>query len=157
MRDDVKDLFNDLLLHLDSRKKLLNLLLENEKATADFLKNRNDAEDDILIIIETQTSLIDEINIEDYNISQIKDEINRKYNFDMNKVFREGFHTSEFLIMKYRNEILLHEVIINRIIALKKQNLIFMEKKQKDLKTDIIELERMNKLKIVIPKDLQHS
>ena len=155
MRDDVKDLFNNLLKHLDSKKILLNNLLENEKSASDLLKYRNDAEDDLLRIIEDETASIDEINIIDYDISQIKDEINRRYSIDFDKIFKKNYYTSEPEIINYKDEVLLHEDILNRIIILKKQNNILMENDQEDLKIQIDELERMSKLKIINSKDLQ--
>lgn len=155
MRDDVKDLFDDLLLLLSSRKMFLNSLLENEKSIAILLKSSNDNDEEILKIIEKQSSLIDEINIKDYHISQIKDEINRKYNIDFARIFIEGYSTSESLIMKFRSEVLLHEVMTNRITSLKKQNNYTMEKRQEVLRRDIYELERMRRLKMIFPKDPQ--
>jgi len=155
LRDDVKDLFNNLLKHLDSKKILLNNLLENEKSASDLLKYRNDAEDDLLRIIEDETASIDEINIIDYDISQIKDEINRRYSIDFDKIFKKNYYTSEPEIINYKDEVLLHEDILNRIIILKKQNNILMENDQEDLKIQIDELERMSKLKIINSKDLQ--
>ena len=157
MRDDVKTLFTDLLKYLDSKKILLNTLLENENSASDLIKNRNDAEDDILKIIENETALIDEINVADYSISMLKDEISRKYNFDFNKVFRSNYCTSEELIMEFRNKVLLHKEIISEIIVLKKKNNFSMIKNQKDLEVQISELERMGKIDIIFPKGLQSS
>lgn len=157
MRDDVKTLFTDLLKYLDSKKILLNTLLENENSASDLIKNRNDAEDDILKIIENETALIDEINVADYSISMLKDEISRKYNFDFNKVFRSNYCTSEEIIMDFRNKVLLHKKIISEIIVLKKKNNFLMNKNQKDLEVQISELERMGKIEIIFPKGLQSS
>jgi len=157
LRDDVKTLFTDLLKYLDSKKILLNTLLENENSASDLIKNRNDAEDDILKIIENETALIDEINVADYSISMLKDEISRKYNFDFNKVFRSNYCTSEEIIMDFRNKVLLHKKIISEIIVLKKKNNFLMNKNQKDLEVQISELERMGKIEIIFPKGLQSS
>jgi hypothetical protein len=157
LRDDVKALFADLQKHLDSKKILLNSLLKNEKSASDLIKNRNDAEDALLKIIEYATDLIDEINIEDYNISKIKDEISRRYGLDFNKIFRNDFYTSENEIMSFKNEVLLQEEIIIKIIVLKKRNNFLMNKNQDDLRTQISELERMRRIEIIIPKDLQSS
>ncbi len=157
MRDDVKDLFCDLLCRLESKTKLLYDLLQNEKSASDLIKNRNDAEDKILEIIESETALIDEINAEDFNISQIRDEITRKYRFDFNKLCRKDYSTSETEILHYMKEVNLHETIIDEILSLKKQNNIRMENTRDDLQIQISELERMSRIKIVLPKDLRSS
>ncbi len=157
MRDDVKRLFYNLLELLESKKKLLLSLLENEKSASDLLKNRNDAEDDILKIIENETSLIEEINIIDYEISKIKDEISRRYAFNFDQIFRKDYITSEAEIMNFRNEVHYQQKIINEIIILKKENNSTMNKTQKDLELQISELERMGRIKIVFPKDLRSS
>jgi hypothetical protein len=157
LRDDVKVFFYDLQKLLESKQRLLNSLLENEKSASDLIKNRNDAEDDILKIIENETALIEEINIIDYDISKIKDEITRRYAFDFNKLFRKDYITSEAEIMNFRNEVLFHKKIINEIVALKKENNSTMNKSHKDLELQISELERMGRIKIVFPKDLRSS
>lgn len=155
MRDDVKALFDDLLKHLDLKTILLNSFLESEKSASDLIKYRNDAEDDILKIIENESRLIDEINLEDYNISQIKDLIIRKYSFDFDRIFKDGFNTSEPEIIDYKNKIIQQKKIIEYILILKKRNNLSMDNTQADLQTQISELERMSKFKIVFPKDLQ--
>jgi len=157
LRDDVRDLFSDLVCRLKSKTKLLYNLLENEKSASDLIKNRNDAEDEILEIIESETALIDEINVEDFYISQIRDEITRRYSFDFNRLFRKDYSTNDAEIINYRNEILLHDTIIDEVLSLKKQNNIKMESTRDDFQIQISELERMRKIKIIFPKDPQSS
>jgi len=157
LRVDVKDLFDLLLLHLDSKTILLRSLLENEKSASDLIKNRYDAEDELLKIIENETSLIDEINVLDFYISRARDEIIRKYGFDFNKIFADNYRTSETEIINYKKLFLLHHKLLHEIVELKKQNNLMMEKFQEDVKLQIFELERMSKLEIILPKDLQSS
>ena len=155
MRDDVKDLFCDLLNGLQSKSALLNSLLVKEQALSELIKSSNDEEDEILNIINSEAALIDEINAADYNISQIRDEIIRNYRFDFNKILNKKFKTENTEIIKYRNSVLIHEDIMNEIISYKKQNNLKMEAYQQDLQTQISELERMSKIKIIYPKDLR--
>lgn len=153
MRDDVRGLFCDLLNCLESKTALLNSLLAKEKALSDLIKNCNDEEDEIVNIINSEAVLIDEINAADYNISQIRDEIIRNYRFDFNKILNKNFKTENTEIINYRNSVLLHEDIMNEIISCKKQNNFKMKIYQNDLQTQISELERMSKIKIIYPKD----
>ncbi len=157
MRGDLKDLFTNLMARLDSKKLLLNSLLENEKSASDLIKNRNDAEDNILKIIENETDIIEEINVFDYYISQTKDEISRRYNLDFDKLFRKEYQTPEIEFLNYRNEIILHRTILDEIIVLKKKNNLLMDNSLKDLEIQISELERLDRIQMIIPKDLQSS
>jgi hypothetical protein len=156
LRDDIKSLFIALLKHLDLKKELLHSLLEKEKSISYLIKHNSDIEDDVKKIIEDENYLIDEINVEDYNISQIRDEITHKFSFDFNKIFVKGYFTSEDKIIDYKNEILLHEKIIKDLIKLKKDNNKSLEKYTHDLKVQIWELESIERLRFVI-KDLQSS
>lgn len=157
MRGDVKNLFEDLVKNLELKTKLLNSLLENEKTASDLLKNRYDAEDDILKITDYESALIDEINAEDFHISQMRDEIIRKYRFDFTKIFKTEFNTTNSEILNYKKEIQIHEDILDKILFLKKQNIVQMEIGQNDLNQQVTELERIGKIKIVFPKDLRSS
>ena len=155
LRDDVKVLFNKILENLDLKRILLNSFLKDEKSASDLIKNRNDADDEILKIIEHENDLIDEINTADFNISQIKDELLRRYRFDLDQISKRDHDTSKPEIIKYINEVSIQRDMVNEIIELKKQNNRFMETDQKDLKNQINELERMGKFEIIYPKDLQ--
>ncbi|PKL18999.1 MAG: hypothetical protein CVV49_03115 [Spirochaetae bacterium HGW-Spirochaetae-5] len=155
MRDDVRDLFCGLLNGLESKTALLNSLLVKEKALSELIKSSNDEDDEILNIINSAAALIDEINAADYSISQIRDEIIRKYRFDFNKILNKNFKTENTEIINYRNSVLLHEDLMNEIISYKKQNNLKMEAYQQDLQVQISELERMSKIKIIYPKDLR--
>jgi hypothetical protein len=157
LRDDIKDLFDGLFKLLDSKKNLLNNLLENEKSASDLIKYRNDAEDDLLKIIEHETEIIEKINVEDFNISQIRDQISRRYSLDFDKILNKDYSTSEKEILDYRNEILQHHNLISEIIILKKENSSSMNKTRNDLEVQISELERMGRLKIIYPKGLRSS
>lgn len=157
MRDDLKDLFDDLLKHLDSKKILLNTLLDNEKSASDLIKYRNDAEDDLLKIIEHEAEIIERINVEDYNISQIRDQISRRYTLNFDQISNADYCTSEKEILNYRNEILQHQNLVSEIIILKKENNSSMNKTRNDLELQISELERMGRMKIIYPKDLRSS
>jgi len=157
LRGDVKNLFEDLVKNLELKTKLLNSLLENEKTASDLLKNRYDAEDDILKITDYESALIDEINAEDFHISQMRDEIIRKYRFDFTKIFKTEFNTTNSEILNYKKEIQIHEDILDKILFLKKQNIVQMEIGQNDLNQQVTELERIGKIKIVFPKDLRSS
>lgn len=157
MRDDVKDIFNNLLKHLESKKLLLNSILQKEKTASDLIKNRNDAEDEILKIIESESELIEEIDVEDFNISRIKDELFRKYKLDFNKVLHDKHFSKDQVIIKLNREFSLLDETLNEIINLKKQNNTRMDSNQKDLELQISELERMDRLILKLPKDLQSS
>ncbi len=155
MRDDVKGLFCDLVNCLESKTALLKKLLVKEKDLSDLIKNSHDEEEEILNIINSAAELIEQINSADFNISEIRDKIIRNYRFDFNKVLKKNFTSENSEIINYRNSVLLHEDIMNEIISYKKQNNLKMGTSQKDLQTQISELERMSKIRIVYPKDLR--
>jgi len=157
LRDDVKERFDTLISLLDSKTKLLQLLLVNEKSVSDLIKNENGTEDEILKITEYQWELIESIELEDYNISRLTDEITGKYKLDFNKILSAGCSQSETEFTIYKNEILLHRNIINEIIDLKSRNNALVDTSQDDLKVQIAELERIGKLRLILPKDLQSS
>jgi len=154
LRDDIKSLFIDLLKHLNLKRELLQSLLEKEKSVSHLIKYKNDIEDNVKKIIEDENCLIDEINVEDYNISQVRDEITSKCGFDFNKIFIKSYKPPEDEIRDYKNEILFHDKIINELIKIKKENNNNLEKYADDLKVQIWELESIERLKFVI-KDLQ--
>jgi hypothetical protein len=164
LRDDIKSLFTDLLNRLDLKKELLHSLLEKEKTIFFLIKDsndrkndcKNDIEESVKKIIEDENDLIEEINVEDYNIAQIRDEIRRKYSFGFDKIFAKGYTTSEAEIIDYKNEILLHEGIIKELVKLKKDNNDRLEKYADDLNVQICELAGIERLRYVI-KDLQSS
>ena len=156
MRDDIKTLFTDLIKHLNLKKELLHTLLEKEKTISSLLKYNNETEDDVKKIIEDENYIIDEINVEDYNISHIRDEITRRYGFDFKKIFIKGYKSAEDEIIDYKNEILIQEQIISDMIKLKKENNNNLENYADDLKVQIEELAGIERLRYVI-KDLQSS
>lgn len=164
LRDDIKSLFTDLLNRLDLKKELLHSLLEKEKTIFFLIKEsndrkndcKNDIEESVKKIIEDENDLIEEINVEDYNIAQIREEIRRKYSFGFDKIFLKGYTTSEAEIIDYKNKILLHEGIIKELVKLKKDNNDRMEKYAADLNVQICELAGIERLRYVI-KDLQSS
>jgi SMC interacting uncharacterized protein involved in chromosome segregation len=157
LRDDVKDLFSDLISSLEFKRKLLNTLLEKEKALSDLIKSNNDTEDDILKIIDSVSALIDGINAIDYNISQLRDEITRKFRLDFDKISRQDHISEKVEFINYRKLINHNKDIIDQIISSRKQNNIKMESAKKELQNQISELERMSKIQIIYPKDLQSS
>ncbi|MCL1833575.1 MAG: hypothetical protein FWG49_03640 [Leptospirales bacterium] len=164
LRDDIKSLFTDLLNRLDLKKELLHSLLEKEKTIFFLIKDsndrkndcKNDIEESVKKIIEDENDLIEEINVEDYNIAQIREEIRRKYSFGFDKIFAKNYTTSEVEIIDYKNKILLHEGIIKELVKLKKDNNDRMEKYAADLNVQICELAGIERLRYVI-KDLQSS
>jgi len=156
LRDDIKSLFTGLLKHLDLKKELLLLFLEKEKAISSIIKHKNDMEAGVKKIIEDENCLIDEINVEDYNISRIKDEVSRKSGFDFNKVLAKDYKSSEHEIINYKKEILLHEQIMGELIKIKNENNKYLEKYTDDLKLQVSELESIERLRFVI-KDLRSS
>jgi hypothetical protein len=150
LRDDVKSLFIDLLKRLNLKKELMHSILEKEKTISSLIKYKTHIEDNVKKIIEDENHLIDEINVEDYNISQIRDAITRKYGFDFNKIFVKGYKSTEEEISDYKKEILLHERIINELVKIKTENNKNLEAYADDLNVQIWELENIERLKFVI-------
>jgi hypothetical protein len=155
LRDDVKELFIKLSENLDTKEQLLLSLLENEKSASFLIKNRSDAEDEILKIYESQADLIDRVNVEDFYISRIKDELIGRYRIDFDKLSRRDYHSKDKEIKAYREKTENQEKIAGEILAVKKSNNILMENCRDDLKQQISELERIDKIQLIIPKDLQ--
>lgn len=157
MRDDVKVFFTELITNLELKSSELYSLLEKEKLISYLINNRNDSEKKILNIIDLETELIDKINLIEFKISQLKDEIGRRYHIDFNMFFRENFKLTELEFIKYKDEILTQKKILHEIHILKEKNNKQMMVFQEDLKVQIYELERMSKLELIKPKDLRFS
>lgn len=151
MRDDLRDFFTGLLEHLDLKTTLLDSFLKNEKSVSDLLKYKTDNEDEIQKIIESESLLIDEINVEDYNISRYKDQIIQNYRFDFEKISNRNYNTTEPGILQYREKIQCHKKILDEIIDLKNRNNFLMDKNRDYLKTQINELERIRSIEIIYP------
>lgn len=151
MRDDVKKIFNVLLTHLDEKIRYTNNLLENVKQISCLIDNRRDNEDDILKIINQNNNLIDKINIQDFNISHLKDEVSRRYSLDLEKIFRDPLYISETEILECRKKILHLKDLTRQITCLNQQNSNDMINEIDDLKQQISELNRMSRLSLIFP------
>jgi predicted patatin/cPLA2 family phospholipase len=153
LRDDVKIQFDNLLLHLDRKTHLLNTILDNTKHVSYLIRQKTDNEDEFLKYITGNSELIEKINIEDYNISAIKDTISQKYCFNSENIFLDICPASDIEIIECRKKIAFQKNILREIMTLNEQNYSNMHLTGNDIKQQISELQRMNRLQIIFPED----
>ena len=151
MRDDIKELFEALLLHLDDKIRYTGSLLENVKLVSCCIKSRTDNKDEILKIVNRNNDLIDKINVEDYDISAIKDEFTRRFSLDTEKFFSDTGCLPEKEIAAYREKIYHLEKLFRGITEINRENYTDMINEADDLKQQISELARMSRINIIFP------
>lgn len=157
MRADVQEIFNELTRLLNTKKNLLNILLDREKKISDLLKYRYDPEDEILKIIDEESELIEKISSGEFNITCLKDQLSLKYNFDFGKISQKNYTSPETEIMQAKDLVQTIHNLTTDLLNLKHSNNSRMNESMKKLKVQIDELERMGRIKIIYPKDLQSS
>lgn len=153
MRVDIQTALSNIQNKLFEKKELLKKFLTIETKISEILKH--DREDDILDLISDETDLLEIINIIQFDISSEKDYIHKKTGKRFDEITGKGFSQfAEFegKIKKISSE---STEIMKKLEQLKMKNMELMGAKAKDLKKQTRELELMNNLSIITPRDLQ--
>lgn len=153
MRADIKSSLNVIESKLLEKKELLKKFLIIETKISEIL--RHDREDDILTLISDETDLLEILNIVEYNISREKDYIYNKTGKRFEEITGKNFH--QFKEFEKKIKIISSELteIISELNRIKTKNMDMMKIKSKDLIKQVRELELMNSLNIITPRELQ--
>ncbi len=153
MRVDIKSSLDVIESKLLEKKELLKKFLIIETKISEIL--RHDREDDVLTLISDETDVLEILNLVEYDISSEKDYIYSKTGKRFEEITGKNF--SQFAEFEKKIKIISSKSkeIINQLNQLKAENMKKMETKSEDLKKQVRELELMNNLNIITPKDLQ--
>ena len=153
MRVDIKASLDVIESKLLEKKELLKNFLIIETKISEIL--RHDREDDVLTLISDETDVLEILNLVEYDISSEKDYIYSKTGKRFEEITGKNF--SQFAEFEKKIKIISSKSkeIINQLNQLKAENMKKMETKSEDLKKQVRELELMNNLNIITPKDLQ--
>lgn len=152
MRDDILSSLNSILKGLVRKKELILKIYYIEKKIADILEHSR--EDDIFELITDETDIIEQINLLDYDISMSRDYIKNKTGFHIEEILSKKSEPEE-LKDNIRKTVIHTEDIIFSLSELKKKNLALLVSYSGELAIQIRELEIMNSITIIPPKDLQ--
>lgn len=153
MRVDIESSLSLIEKKLLEKKELLTNFYKIETKISDILKH--DREDDILELISDETDLLEIINIIEYDISREKDFIHHKTGRRFEEITGKDFSQCAEFNKKLKNLSADLTEIMQKLKQLKENNMELMKNKTKDLAKQVRELELMNNLNIIAPKDLQ--
>lgn len=153
MRDDISDLV--ILISTETEKKieLLREFLARERELNSILKT--DFDNEPVAILDSENSIITQINMQDYKISQLNDLFQKKTGMSLSSCstgYKETGIIAELQSIRSRGK-----KIISEIAEIRKINLELMEHAREGLKKDADEIRRIIELNIDYPKDLQSS
>ena len=153
MRVDIKASLDVIESKLLEKKELLKNFLIIETKISEIL--RHDREDDVLTLISDETDVLEILNLVEYDIFSEKDYIYSKTGKRFEEITGKNF--PQFAEFEKKIKIISSESkeIISQLNQLKAENMKKMETKSEDLKKQVRELELMNNLNIITPKDLQ--
>ncbi len=157
MRDDVREYFSLLLEHLEKKTELLTTLVFEEKNLSSILKYSRDHDDEILSLIGKESSIIEMIDAEDFEISRIRDIIIHKSGLDFDKILTPGYNSDKDGINRYREKVLNINKILENFRSLREENNVIMDDMLKDIQIQADELSRMCRLRYTLPKGLRSS
>lgn len=152
MRDDIDSAFFLIQAKLKEKTELLKKFESIEIKICEILKNSK--EDDLSLLTSDQSDLLELINVLEYNISAKKDYIRNMTGKDFNVILESGL-SKDNPVKNDINKLIAESVeIIKRISALKKINMKMLTTQAEDLSKQVRELEIMNNITIIPPKDL---
>ena len=152
MRADINASLNLILNSLIDKKELLIKFYQIEKKISEIL--RYNREDDIYKLITDETDIIERIHLIDYDISSEKDYLIKTSGRNFETIILK-IHDSDELAEKLKKTVSDSMVILAELAELKKTNMETAVNYTEDLSRQIRELEIMNSLTIIPPKDLQ--
>ena len=152
LRDDIDSAFFLIQAKLKEKTELLKKFESIEVKICEILKNSK--EDDLSLLTSDQSDLLELINVLEYNISAKKDYIRNMTGKDFNVILESGL-SKDNPVKNDINKLIAESVeIIKRISALKKINMKMLTTQAEDLSKQVRELEIMNNITIIPPKDL---
>ena len=152
MRDDIDSAFFIIQTNLEEKKELLKKFESIEKRIYDILKNGK--EDDLSVLTSDQTGLLELINVIEYDIAGKKDYIRSQTGKDFNLLLESGISMNSSISIVIKKTITESVEKIKKISDLKKINMKMLADQAEDLSRQVRELEIMNNITIIPPKDL---
>jgi hypothetical protein len=141
-----------MLNKLIERKELLIKFHKIEKKITEILKHNR--EDDVFELINDESDIIESIHLLDYDISIEKDFIKKKTGRNFEDILIKNLVPEE-LADNLKKSVSDSRQIISELAELKKSNIELLVNYTEDLSLQIRELEIMDSLLIISPKDLQ--
>ncbi|HON14934.1 MAG TPA: hypothetical protein PLA51_00475 [Spirochaetota bacterium] len=149
MRDDISSCMQEILFHQSQKISLLNDMLCIERKISALLK----ALDDIENLIESENEIINKINLCDFNISRVNDELKKRGLYLNSKVLQEN--SKEPFLLNYFSNIKKIKSLLEELSRIKESNILAMEQIACNYKNDADDLDKIDKIKKLISKDLQ--
>jgi len=139
----------EILFHQNQKISLLNDMLCIERKISALLK----ALDDIENLIESENEIINKINLCDFNISRVNDELKKRGLYLNSKVLQEN--SKEPFLLNYFSNIKKIKSLLEELSHIKESNILEMEQIACNYKNDADDLDKIDKIKKLISKDLQ--
>jgi len=139
----------EILFHQSQKISLLNDMLCIERKMSALLK----ALDDIENLIESENEIINKINLCDFNISRVNDELKKRGLYLNSKVLQEN--SKEPFLLNYFSNIKKIKSLLEELSHIKESNILEMEQIACNYKNDADDLDKIDKIKKLISKDLQ--
>lgn len=109
--------------------------------------------DDIENLIESENEIINKINLCDFNISRVNDELKKRGLYLNSKVLKEN--SKEPFLLNYFSNIKKIKSLLEELSHIKESNILEMEQIACNYKNDADDLDKIDKIKKLISKDLQ--
>jgi len=139
----------EILFHQSQKISLLNDMLCIERKISALLK----ALDDIENLIESENEIINKINLCDFNISRVNDELKKRGLYLNSKMLQEN--SKEPFLLNYFSNIKKIKSLLEELSHIKESNILEMEQIACNYKNDADDLDKIDKIKKLISKDLQ--
>ncbi len=152
MRDDINSSLNSILCKLTEKKELLIRFHRIEKKISEILKHNR--EDDIFELITDESDIIECIHLLDYDISIEKDYIKKNTGRNFEDILLKKLVPAE-VSDNLKKTVSDSMEILSEIAEVKKNNMENLAIYTEDLSRQIRELQIMNSISIISPKDLQ--
>ncbi len=155
MRDDISSALIFINTKLNEKNELLEKFLSIELKIKEILDRSK--EDDLSVLTSEQSNLLELINVIEYDIAGKKDYIRGQTGKDFNLLLESGL--SQYNHIKDEIKISIQDAVerIKKISRLKKINMNLLLNHAEDLSRQVKELEIMNRLTIIPPKDQKYS
>ncbi len=155
MRDDVSSALIFIQAKLNEKNELLEKFLSIEVKIREILDSSK--EDDLSVLTSEQSNLLELINVIEYHIAGKKDYIRGQTGKDFNYILEADLSQHNHIKDEIKRLIEDSAARIEKISHLKRINMKLLINHAEDLSQQVKELEIMNKLTIIPPKDLKYS
>jgi len=152
LRDDISSALIFIETKLYEKNELLEKFLSIEVKIREILDSSK--EDDLSVLTSEQSNLLELINVIEYDAAVKKDYIRSQTGKDFNLLLESDLSPHNHIKDEIKKSIEDSVAIIKKISHLKRLNMKLLINHAEDLAQQVKELEIMNKLTIIPPKDL---